>query len=287
MINQFRIFRFHPLFWILAAAAVFTGFFYDLLLLFLIVFLHELGHAAAALHYKWRIKKIELLPFGGVMETAEHGNRPIHEEAIVAAAGPLVHLPLIGLSFLLLQTPFWHLSDHALFLHYNLTLFFFNLLPVWPLDGGKLLFCWFTSRFPYHQAQKLMWKTSCILLCSAAALFLWFFPFHIQAWLLLIFFTAVHYTEWKQQPYSFFRFLLERTKNENTPPTVTEKISWHQRPLDAAKTICKNERCHFYILENGQTLPESYILEAITMKRMGMVKIKDLLSDQEKKPTIR
>ncbi|SDI69800.1 M50 family metallopeptidase [Alteribacillus bidgolensis] len=287
MINQFKLIRFHPLFWLVAATAVFTGFFYELLLLFLIVFLHELGHAAVALHYNWRIKKIELLPFGGVMETAEHGNRPVREEAMVAAAGPIVHLPLIAISFLLLKTPYWHEADHALFLHYNLTLFCFNLLPVWPLDGGKLLFCWFTSRFPYYQAQKRMWKTSCLLLCSIAALFLWSFPLHLQAWVLLIFFITVHYTEWKQQPYSFFRFLLERTNENSGYSSVIEKISWHERPMDAAKTICKKEKCQFYILENGQTLPESYILEAITMKRMGMVKIRDLLLEDERKPFVK
>lgn len=268
---------------------MFTGFFYDLLLLFLIILLHELGHAAAALRFKWRIRKIELLPFGGVMETSENGNRPIREEALVAIAGPLVHLPLIALSFLLLQTPFWHPDDHGLFLHYNLTLFCFNLLPVWPLDGGKLLFCWFTSRFPYHQAQKITWKMSCLLLVSFATLFLWTFPYHIQAWILLLFFIIVHYTELKQQPYHFFRFLLERTNDRKTfkkqiDPIVTKKISWHNRPIDAAKTIRKNKRSTFYIMENGQTLPESYILEAITMNRMGMVKIIDLLSDEKQEP---
>ncbi|WP_091274521.1 M50 family metallopeptidase [Alteribacillus persepolensis] len=287
MINQLKLVRCHPLFWLMTAAAVFTGFFYEWLLLVCIVFLHELSHAQAALFYKWRIKKLELLPFGGVMETAEHGNRPVHEEAIVAAAGPFVHLPLIICSYLLLETPFWHTADHSLFLQYNLTILLFNLLPVWPLDGGKLLFCWLSFRYPYYQAQKRGWMISLCILLIGAAIFFWFFPLHIQAWILLVFFIVVHYTEWKQRPYGFFRFLLERANTNTHTSQVAQEISWHLRPIDAAKMIRKNQASRFYITENGQTLSESYILEAITKNKTGFRKLRDLFIEEDKNPSIK
>ncbi|RSL32698.1 stage IV sporulation protein FB [Salibacterium salarium] len=282
MIKQLSLVRFHPLFWVMAGAAVFTGFFYDILLLFLIIFLHELGHAFAALHFSWRIKKIELLPFGGMMETEEHGNRPIIEEVIVAIAGPFVHLPLIALSFLLLPASFWHVSDHTLFIYYNLTLLCFNMLPVWPLDGGKLLFCWYTSRLPYYWAQKKMWWTSCFILSGLTIILFLCYPLHLQAWCLLLFFIVIHYTEWRQQPYSFFRFLMEKATMDDQASSkafINKQMSWHNRPVDAAKYIGKNKVTSFFIIENGQTLPESYILEAIVKKRRGLVTFIDLLSE--------
>ncbi|WP_051302094.1 site-2 protease family protein [Salibacterium aidingense] len=283
MIKQLRLLHIHPLFWVMAGTAVFTGFFYEIMLLFLIILLHELGHAAAALHYQWRVKQIALLPFGGMMETEEHGNRPVREEVMVTIAGPLVHLPLIALSFLMLDTSFWNHADHSLFLHYNITIFCFNLLPVWPLDGGKLLFCLLSARLPFYKAQKRMWFISCTVLITAVAGLCLYLPFHVQAWLIVLFFIVLHYTEWKQHPYSFFRFLMNKTANPLQPaPYLKKSISWHNRPVDAAKWIGRHGTTSFFIIENGQTLPESYILETITEKRLGMKPLKELLSHHGK-----
>ena len=77
----------HPLFWVIIVIGIFTARFKELLLLFCIVLIHELGHAFAAAHYNWRIKRIQLLPFGGVAELEEHGNKSLKEELVVVIAG--------------------------------------------------------------------------------------------------------------------------------------------------------------------------------------------------------
>ncbi|MDP4157713.1 MAG: stage IV sporulation protein FB, partial [Bacillota bacterium] len=56
----------HPLLWIVIAASIVTAHFLEVCLLLLIIFIHEMGHAAAASFFSWRIKKVSLLPFGGV-----------------------------------------------------------------------------------------------------------------------------------------------------------------------------------------------------------------------------
>ena len=81
--------RIHPLTWVMFALSVLTARFTELLLMFLVVLCHELGHAFAAQLFGWRIKSVTLLPFGGELDTDEHGNRPWKEELIVLAAGPL------------------------------------------------------------------------------------------------------------------------------------------------------------------------------------------------------
>ena len=78
------------------ALAIMTAHFFELTMFLIIVLIHELGHAFAASFYSWRIKRISLLPFGGVAEMDEHGNRPLKEEAIVTLAGPLQHVWMIG-----------------------------------------------------------------------------------------------------------------------------------------------------------------------------------------------
>ncbi|MFD2705158.1 M50 family metallopeptidase [Salibacterium lacus] len=279
MIKQLRLLHIHPLFWVMAGTAVLTGYFYDILLLFTIILLHELGHAAAALHYQWRIRRISLLPFGGMMETDEYGTRPLREEAVVALSGPLVHLPLALLSYSLQGAAFWGSADHALFMHYNISILCFNMLPVHPLDGGRLLFCLYAGRIPFYQAQRKTMMTSGAVLGSCIVLTALYIPMHLQAWLIGSFFVMVHIKEWKQLPYRFYRFLIRKTEE---PPSAyagtSEHISWQRRPVDAAKLIHRHGAAAFYIVENGQTLSESYILETITKKRKGMETLKHILS---------
>ena len=85
------------------ALAILTAHFIELSIFLFIVFIHELGHALAASFFSWRIKRISLLPFGGVAEMDEHGNRPLKEEAIVTLAGPLQHVWMMGLAFISLS----------------------------------------------------------------------------------------------------------------------------------------------------------------------------------------
>ncbi len=265
----------------MAGAALLTGYFYEVLLLFLIVFLHEIGHAFAALFFRWRIRKIELLPFGGVMETEENGNRPLKEEIMVTLSGPLMHLPLIACSYLLLSASFWSSADHELWIKYNLTLLLFNLLPIWPLDGGKLLFCILQSCRSFYTAQKQCWNLSFLFLCLAGVALVVFIPMHVQGWILFIFFIFVHYQEKKHQPYRFFRFLLARAKWLDTSPFLpcqyTECISLLSSPYDTIKQIRKTAPTQFYFKENGQRLSESFILETILKKRNTHMRWKEIL----------
>ena len=73
-------------------ASIVTGYFVELITLFAIVFVHELGHVAAARGFGWNVLEVKLLPFGGVAEVEEAGSLPSKEEAIVAIAGPLQNL---------------------------------------------------------------------------------------------------------------------------------------------------------------------------------------------------
>lgn len=119
-----------------------------LLLLFGCVVLHELGHATMARRFGVQTREIVLYPIGGVarLERIPSGKA----ELLIALAGPAVNLVLAGLLFgylvvrqvrapgsaeeLLTGAPVvWQL------LFANLVLFFFNLIPAFPMDGGRVL----------------------------------------------------------------------------------------------------------------------------------------------------
>lgn len=109
-------------------------------LLFVSVLLHELGHSVVALHYKIRVRSITLFIFGGISQiVSDPPNAKI--EFLIAIAGPLVSFALGGLFGLLryLAEPVAPLLALMEYLAYiNVILGAFNLIPGFPLDGGRV-----------------------------------------------------------------------------------------------------------------------------------------------------
>jgi Zn-dependent protease len=113
----------------------------SLVLLFGSVLAHELGHALTARAFGIGTSEILLLPIGGVAKI-EQEPRSGRQEVVIAGAGPLVSLCLAGLAALptLLVGPVGVLHGVGSMLMWsNLMLGLFNLLPAFPLDGGRIL----------------------------------------------------------------------------------------------------------------------------------------------------
>jgi Zn-dependent protease len=138
----------HPTFLILIAwTFLFQGGSFAVLLtiaLFGCVLLHELGHALAARMYGIRTEDITLYPIGGVARL-ERMPRSAGPELVIAIAGPIVNFVIaaglyVGLT---LVGPRASAGFFGLFLTqlmiYNLGLGLFNLVPAFPMDGGRIL----------------------------------------------------------------------------------------------------------------------------------------------------
>ncbi|MFQ5602357.1 MAG: site-2 protease family protein [bacterium] len=112
-------------------------------LLFLSVVLHEVGHSYVAYQNGIRILGIRLFIFGGVAEMASEPRSP-EVELKVAVAGPLVSAVLAVFFYLLSHSPVAVLGAPFLMVtsflaRVNLAMVLFNLLPGFPLDGGRIL----------------------------------------------------------------------------------------------------------------------------------------------------
>jgi Zn-dependent protease len=142
-----------------------------MILLFTCVTLHELGHALAAKYFKIPVREITLLPLGGVALLSKNPEKPLHE-LVIAAAGPIVNIIIAGLlaipvgaqmrmslldgrgllpemSSTSLQTLlFWLFSA-------NISLVVFNLIPAFPLDGGRILRALLAMAMGYPRATRI------------------------------------------------------------------------------------------------------------------------------------
>ncbi len=138
--------------------------------LFVLVTLHELGHSFAAQYYGVPVKQIVLSPIGGVAQL-EHIPENPRQEFVIAIAGPAVNFG-IGLLMLLaawlsniaILDPLTILFGEAgltlagLFSYvfvYNLFLALFNLLPAFPMDGGRILRSALAMRMDYVRATQI------------------------------------------------------------------------------------------------------------------------------------
>lgn len=133
------------------------------------VLLHEIGHAVVSARQGLPIKGILLLPLGGlaVVDPAakEESAHNLRRETIIALAGPLVNAILAGATAIVLlvmgtaPVPWLPPAVTAAnlgtsFFWINVCLFVFNLLPAFPLDGGRICRAWLARRMEFRQATR-------------------------------------------------------------------------------------------------------------------------------------
>lgn len=130
-------FKVHPLFFVLALVLTAFGQALAFIWTFAALLLHELGHAAAARVRGYVVKRMVLLPFGAMMSVEENFDRT--SGVIIGLAGPVVNL----ITALMVLGLWWLFpacySATFYFFYANLTLAVFNLLPVYPLDGSRVV----------------------------------------------------------------------------------------------------------------------------------------------------
>lgn len=141
--------------------------------IFFFVTIHELCHSLAAAYFGIKVKRITLLPIGGVASMEEIPKKP-HQELIISLAGPLSNLAIVVIFYYplylllgkeTLMYPFMVITGQAeyagnfnLIAHIywiNLVLAVFNILPAFPMDGGRALRALLSSKMGFKKATQV------------------------------------------------------------------------------------------------------------------------------------
>ncbi|WP_246131897.1 M50 family metallopeptidase [Paenibacillus hemerocallicola] len=268
------VFRLHPLFSLMMLVSVATGFFVELLTLFVIVLIHELGHVAAAKSFGWNVIRVELLPFGGVAETEDRGRSSAFQEAAVALAGPLQNAWMALFAVVMSRLGIWDSGWCDYFMTANMMIGLFNLLPVLPLDGGKVMQALMSRWLPYYRTLLLCSLVSLLLaavLAAAALLGIRSSGIHLNLLVIALFLVYSNWYSYRNVGFQFMRFLMNREpvmerlidRGTLAQPIV---IYRHRKIAEVVRLFMRDKYHLVYILNDGgriqAVLPEQKLLYA-------------------------
>lgn len=262
----------HPLFAVLLFASAWTPYFAEMLLLFGTVIVHELGHVTAAFMYGYRVKELEILPFGGVA-VLEHGSmgwRPRHE-AMIAIAGPLMNFVMLFAVIGAQQAGVLTENVAPFLVEVNLTLAFFNLLPALPLDGGRILRAAFSRSLGFRKATGVaigmaFILSSVLMILGLLALWAGFVQIGMVALGVFLFVSAWQLR--RQIHYDTIRFLdTKRRQRQNRLLPVRSLVATPDTPLLKVLAQFAPDSYHLVYVRDGQrrrwrVLSEEELLDA-------------------------
>ena len=136
------------------------------LILFSIV-AHELGHAFCARAFGYDTKRVVITPLGGYAQINVEDFEGTEAEYYISAAGPFVNFAIAGM---LIPFAFFSVEHTRYLMMLNAAIALFNLIPAYPLDGGRMLRCLLTKKFGVVDGTIISCKVSYVLSLFIVAL---------------------------------------------------------------------------------------------------------------------
>lgn len=197
----------NPFFYFLALISIFTGLFKQFLIMYLIIIVHEFGHIFFALIFKYKIIKINIYPFGGYSIFQNDLNISFIKEFLVFLGGILFQFIL----YLIFK---YNINNYSfiykIFINYNTSIILFNLIPIIPLDGSKVINILLNNFISFKYAHLITIYISYIFVFILIVLF--YNNLNMNIMILLLLFLLIK--EHKIHKYLFNNFLVERLVKE-------------------------------------------------------------------------
>lgn len=169
-LEKLKRFKVHPAFIIAGVLALITGRFTDFTVCTLSALIHECAHALCGARMGYALDKIVLMPYGAVVK-GDISGITFKDEVILCLSGPLVNL-LIALLTAALWWLFPAVYPYTESVYdMNLSLFFTNMLPAYPLDAGRILMRAISEKFSDKAARRVCFSVSIITAAAGVGIF--------------------------------------------------------------------------------------------------------------------
>ena len=160
----------HPLFYIYGFYYALTGRIFLFVIYTVSAVIHEIGHSISASRCGYRLNKIKLMPFGAVV-SGYYDDVNLIDEIKIALAGPFLNLA-VGLFFIATWWIFPNLYAFTdIVVEANVSLFLLNILPAYPLDGGRVLKAFLSQSLSEKTVKRILFCSGMVLFCVMLALF--------------------------------------------------------------------------------------------------------------------
>ena len=216
-------FSLHPLFIIFGIYFAITGKVFSFLVYTICAALHELGHYAQSEKLGYALNKIVLMPYGAIIK-GDNLNIRYKDEILIALAGPLYNF-VIATFFVALWWVFPNVYPYTdIIVTANFSLAVINLLPCYPLDGGRFLIATLSLIISRKMAIMIVKILGVLLSCVLLALFI--YSIFTKVNFTLLFFSAFMLVGalGRQKDSEYVKIYSNLTYKKTTRPTVVKRL---------------------------------------------------------------
>ncbi len=190
---------------VLCVVFILCGMFESFAILFSIIMVHEFGHYIVASLFGWEVEKVSLYLYGGLTVFKTALNKPLYQEFLVLIAGPIMQLLFY---FIILKCNI-DTKSFVIFESIHWSLLFFNLLPIYPLDGGKFVNIVLSMFLSYQKALRVtLYFSFLIVVIFLIFMFCNYISLNILFIIGLLCFKII--SEWRRVRFYLNKFMLER-----------------------------------------------------------------------------
>lgn len=279
MIKITRFFYIHLLVLPLFILAYFVGALHTLIMAYCVVSVHELFHLFAALLLRVRAGCIIVMPFGMTLRLSDNIIKEPVKETLVALAGPLANACMLCVGIFLKNYYIWAEQSFFLFWYLNWITMILNLLPVLPLDGGRVMRAALTHAFGYLTGMKIMRRLTMMVsgvLMAAGLVLLAVTRLNISLVMVAAFLIYNMVEEKRRGDILVMRELLRSKEKLLKERVINTKILAAAENTPAKKILkqLNYDRYHLIYVEQsrggGRFISESELIEAVLERGYGL-----------------
>lgn len=241
-----------PTTYILLLLSLLAGYIHNIYIIILIVIIHELGHVLFLLIFKIEIIDITIYPFGGITKINKKINERIYKDFLISIGGILLQIISLIIFYILNKYYIIDNNTYKLFKEYNIYIIIFNLIPLIPLDGNKILNIILSKFLPYKTSLKI---ANIIGIITLIIFIIMNIKLRINDLTIIIFLIIKILEQIKNTKYILNKFYLERIIYDN----YYDGIINNKKDI---KDIRINK--YYYFLKNNKYINEKeYIKEKL------------------------